>query len=546
MALESECSVLVSVEDNEEMKNVSQLDKLGKIGESEVQNNGCYKVENNDNHELLSDVKEKGTEVLGSVRSPSAEMKPEVSPSPTTTRKGHGLKKWKRIKRDVRKGGDNRVDTGKMVMRELSNSLGNPSKRTQVYAERQQKSEGSVSSTNPVAGDLDVFALCGNPGFVMGPSVDAGTDSENSEDQSSKSSTAASVPKIKYEIPVVTGFPHDKMRIRSLSGKNLTHSVQRGHQGKGRIESMKKARGDRVKIEKENSHSSIESDSRSSNFVFMQGTYTTSNGIRSKKPVNHDGENGDEVQCRERRASNGVRAEYRRDGIVGDEDISPEDVVADSSWEGRKERSGNRGSSSDQDPLVESIFALQTAQDALEKEVLKFKEIIKDASVDGSVSDIHPDFTNVGEKLLEISSEHSHSGEDVNSSSRAVLSEVVGAPNRDLETELEHLFKQRIEAEVEYLAISRSVQKLRFAAVDQTAPSEEQTAPDSVQTQKLEKLEDTENFREDVANADETLKIQKKVYKYSSHFFVQLLLLLVILGVFIFRLSPDYVEVVPT
>ncbi|KAI3466364.1 hypothetical protein Pfo_023027 [Paulownia fortunei] len=557
MDLESECSVLVSVEDNEEIKKVSVLEKLGNIGESKEENNGSCELENNDNNELLPDVKGKGAEASGSVSSPPVEMKSEVSPSPTRARKGYGLKKWRRIKRDVSKGGDSSVDTGKMVIQESPNSVVNPSKRTQVYAERQQKSEGSVSSTNHVVGSLDVFALLGDSGLAMGPSVDAGTDSENSEDRSSKSSTAASVPKIKYEIPMVVGFPHDKGRMRSLSGKNLTHSVQRGQQGKGWIEAIKKARGERVKIEKENSHSSMESDLRSSNFVFMQGTYATSNGLHSERSVHHDGENGDEVQGSEQQVSDGLRGGYGRDSEGGYEDISPEDVVADLSWEVKKERSDNHSSSSDQDPLLASIFILQAAQEALEKEVLKFKEISEDASVDDSASDTHREFTDAEQKLLETSSEQFPSGEGVQSFSRAVQSGVVEIANRDVETELEDLFKRRIEAEVEYLAISRTIQKLRVAAVDQITILEEQKAPASVQSQILYKLGDKatmlkkdaeklENFCEDIASADETLKLQKRVCKYTSYFFVQLLSLLVILGVFIFELSPNYVEVVPT
>lgn len=89
-----------------------------------------------------------------------------------------------------------------MVMPELSSSIVHPSKRTQVYAGRHQKIEDSVSSTNPVDGRLDVFNLLGDHGRVMGPSVDAGKDSENSEDSCSKS------------------------RMKSLCGKNLAYSSE--------------------------------------------------------------------------------------------------------------------------------------------------------------------------------------------------------------------------------------------------------------------------------------------------------------------------------
>ncbi|KAL3851074.1 hypothetical protein ACJIZ3_012956 [Penstemon smallii] len=552
MDFESECSVLESVEDNEEIKNVSLPVNLENISESKVQN-GYHAVQNNDNNELLSKINGKGPELLGSFNSHPMEMKPEVSPSPPATAKGYGLKKWRRIKRDATIGGESSTDTGKMVAQDLRNSGVGSSKRAQIYTEKTQKSEGSASSTNAVVRSLDGFVLLGDSGFATGPLFAAGTDSENSEDRSSKSSTAASVPKIKYERPVVVGLPHDKSRMRTSSGKHLTHSVQRGPQGKGRIETSKKARGERVKIEKENSHSSVESDSRSSNFVFMQGIYSSNNGIRSERPVDYDGENGDEVQGGERQVSDGLRGDYGRDGEGDYENISPEDVVADSSWGVKKERSDNHGTSTDQDPLVESINALQSAQEALEKEVLKFKEIGKDVPVDDSVSNLPPEFTDVEQKLQE-SFEQLLSGKDVDiSSSQAGQPEVVETE------ELEELFKQKIETEVEYLALYKMVQNLRSAAVTQTV-LEEQKALASHQTQILHKLEGTENkalmlkkqaeklefFCEDIANADETLKLQKRVFKYSSCFFVQLVLLVVILGVFISQSSPNNVEVVPT
>lgn len=99
------------------------------------------------------------------------------------------------------------MDSGKMVMPELSSSIVHPSKRTQVYAGRHQKIEDSVSSTNPVDGRLDVSL-----------SVDAGKDSENSEDSCSKS------------------------RMKSLCGKNLAYSSEawsgKGEAGQNREEKL--------------------------------------------------------------------------------------------------------------------------------------------------------------------------------------------------------------------------------------------------------------------------------------------------------------------
>ena len=86
-----------------------------------------------------------------------------------------------------------------------------------------------------------------------------------------KSSTAASVPTLRYEKTVVGGPANDKNKMRTLGGKNLINSVHRGLQGKSRAETSKKHRGERVKIEKENCHSSVESDSQSSNLSLCRG-----------------------------------------------------------------------------------------------------------------------------------------------------------------------------------------------------------------------------------------------------------------------------------
>lgn len=343
MDFEGELRALESVEDSEGITN--ETEQLGNFCESEVRNNGSSVVENDDTGE-----------VSANVNPLNVDLKSEVSPSPTTTRKGYGLKKWRRIKRDANKGGESSIDTGKVLTREFSNSGVNP-KRMQ-YADRRQKSEGSVSSTDAVVRNLDGFALPGDSGLGLGPPFATETDSDNSEDRSSKSSSAASAPKTKYE------FLRDRDRMKSLSGKNLTHSVHRGQQVKGRIETSKKARGELVKIEKENSHSSLESDSRSSNFVFMQGTCSTNNGLRNVMPEGYDGGEGDEVQGGGQRGTHGHRGGYSREGEGADEELSTEDGAADSYSE-IKEGSKNPGFLRDQDPLVE-------IQEAVEKGLYSF------------------------------------------------------------------------------------------------------------------------------------------------------------------------------
>lgn len=175
--------------------------------------------------------------------------------------------------------------------------------------------------------------------------------------------------------------------------------------------------------------------------------------------------------------------------------------------------------------------------------MLKFKEIGNIASVDDSISDLCTEFTDEEQKHQ--------------SFSRASQSEVVETANGGEFTEFEDLFKQKIEAEVEYLAISRTVQKLRVAAVDQITVLEEQKAD---QTQILNKLGEAENKAavikkdadklekvcEDIASVDEIFKLQKRAGKYGLCFFMQLVLFVVILAILASRFSPSHVEIVPT
>lgn len=108
-------------------------------------------------------------------------------------------------------------------------------------------------------------------------------------------------------------------------------------------------KGKQARIEKKNSLSSIESDSRSSNFVFVQGPYATSNGIQSDRPIHCDKENEDELQGSQRQVMNGLPGGYGREK------------------EGAHEKREKLVSSSDQDPLVESTSVLKNAQESLEK-----------------------------------------------------------------------------------------------------------------------------------------------------------------------------------
>ncbi|XP_028052380.1 WPP domain-interacting protein 1-like [Camellia sinensis] len=585
MDLEGECSVLESVEDNEV---IISPERLASVDVNKVENNGSWNGENGGDDD-------KDVGVTESVSSPPLTGKSpvgSVGSSPPAMTKGYGLKKWRRIKREFNKDGSSSADTGKILKRGLSTPAMNSSKPQGSSVETRQKSNGSVSSTNAMLKSMGVgadgFSLHGfnlDSRLAVGLDFSAGTDSENSEDRSSKSSTAASVPKSRHEVQSMEGNARDKNRMKTLGVKTLVNS--------SRIETSKKARGERVKIEKENSHSSMESDSRSSNFVFMQGTnnMVTSNGRQSGRSMNYDGENSDEAQGGEQNLGEELLS---KENLGEFEDQSQEDLAADLTWEVKEEKVEHHRSSTDRDPLVECIYTLQSAQEELEKEIQKLREIGTEyiSVFDSSTQErsLPTEFASVDSKIIKASSADLLDSGDITRSAElesqlvtlkqninllenkleeantvlkakeAKVTELEHAlnstelPREEMEAELETLFEQKIEAEVEYLAISRTIQKLRVAAVD------EQKTLVSEQAQTLNELGDAkrkaamlkrlaeklETSCEDIVETDQVLTLQNRVCKVSSFFFVQLILLVVVFVFLLLQLAPQYAGVVPT
>lgn len=132
--------------------------------------------------------------------------------------------------------------------------------------------------------------------------------------------------------------------------------------------------------------------------------------------------------------------------------------------------------------------------------------------------------------------------------------------SREIETELEGLFKQKVEAEVEYLTLKTMIQKVRAAAGDQPALFEQQEALAGEQAQVLNKLgeaekkasmlkkqaEEVEKYRGDIIGTEEVLKMQRRVCKATSCFFIQLSLLILVFWLLVLQISPHSGDVVPT
>ncbi|XWS27664.1 hypothetical protein CRYUN_Cryun25bG0000900 [Craigia yunnanensis] len=545
-------------------------------------------------------------EVVQPMHSPPLAAKSPGGTSPPTT-KGYGLKKWKRIKRDFVKDPTAAMDGSKILKRGLSGSA-NPTKPQHMTSpEIKQKSVSPVGPINmlkkaSVAHGFMMHSPSIDSRFAVGSAFSAATDSENSQDRSSKSSTEASLPKVRYDLPAVLGYVHEKNQMKNLSGKSVGNSSQRVQQGKGRVESSKKPRGERVKIEKENSHSSMESDSRSSNFVFLQGPFSViSNGKQSGKSMNCDWENSDEDHEGEHQIKEEVQTAYRKENSIEIEELSPDDLAADLSWEAKEEKSENHRPSPDQDPLVESILALQFVQEAFQNEVQKLGEIGKEPTSlhDDSVNHETSSFDQLAPEKIRKSTPGSLETqvftltqkikylESKLEEERAVLqakesriSELENSVNssrsqkeesgrtaelqqdkyREMEFHLESLFQQKMEAEIEFLALTRTVQKLRVSVGNQITLFEEQTSSAGEQAQMLNKLgeaeskaamlkkqaEELEKYRGDALGTEEVLKMQRRVCKTTSCFFTQLVFLVLVLWFVVSQLSPHSGVVVPT
>ncbi|KAL1202961.1 WPP domain-interacting protein 1 [Cardamine amara subsp. amara] len=366
--------------------------------------------------------------------------------------KGRGLRKWRRIRRDFVKDTSTNFENSKDLKRGLSGSFHSHGKQMQFQSpEVEQDSQGSVGSVNMLKNTGDGFEILGSgydSMFVAGVVFSAGLDSDKDDDRSSKSSTAARAPKvIRYE-------------------KSMISSGQRG---KSRVENSKKHRGESVDIEKENSYSSLESDSRK----------------QSGRMMDYNGENGDEAD------------------INGDTSVRKDDEGG----EGEESVNKNNHYSEELDPLTEAIDGFLALQETLQKELQRFREIGKESmsqhheqasEVSSPHSEIVALVNNVGK--LEIKLEETRSMIEVKESH---IHELESTTNQNkhtwggTETEVENIFLQKIEAEIEYLIYSRSIDNLNSQMKlieEQEALAEEQA------DETLNKLGEVETKAADLTN----------------------------------------------
>ncbi|ESQ54633.1 hypothetical protein EUTSA_v10024990mg [Eutrema salsugineum] len=498
MDLESESSALESVDDN----GLIQQSSINTGDDGRSLDNGSFSDES---VKLVT-----ASTATTSENETSVELaKPVNFDSPggaySPVSKGRGLRKWRRLRRDLVKDTSANMENSKVLKRGLSGSAHSHGKQMQFQSpEAEQDSQGSVGSVNMLRNVVDGFEILRtgyDSRFMAGVGFSAGMDLEKDDDRSSKSSTAARAPKvIRYEKPMISS----------------------GQRGKIRVENSKKHRGDSVEIEKENSHSSLESDSRKPSGI-----------------MDYNGKNGDEADI------NGETS--KRNDYAG--------------GEGEDSRF-----SEELDPLVDTSYGFLSLQEALEKEVQQFREIGKEpmpqhhegaSEVNSPRSETVTLVNNV--EQLEIKLEETRSMIEVKESH---IRELESSTNQikhswgetgNIQAVVEDIFRQRIESEIEYLIYSRSIDNLN----SQLKMTEEQEALAGEQAHEtLNKLKEVETKAENLTNRAQDLQkecgettgtIKKKACKTTSCFLIQLvLLLLTVVLLFMPQFLPDTDIVVPT
>ncbi|VAI18776.1 unnamed protein product [Triticum turgidum subsp. durum] len=326
-----------------------------------------------------------GANSVGSV----GESPPPVSSPGRPVAKGRGLRRWRRIPREHHddEGGSPagpvaasaaaatgaEVDLAQLHKRRLPVGADAPKGKQEAAAAEVDSPVASVESSfvppeappspSPAPAltslDPDLGLLIASAGFSVGA---GGADSDNSDDRTSKSSTA--LPRHDFSL---AGFGRDRDRARSRApgaaahAKNLRTARARGA-GARAVSAASST------VEPENSRSSVESDLRSTGAAHARKSSAgiSSNGVH--KFLYTDGDHSDDEAPSEhlRSAAGGF---YKENGsAVGRMAMGNGDLYSHDHGfhEGSIGKGENGGIHSGLDPYADSISMLQSAQEALE------------------------------------------------------------------------------------------------------------------------------------------------------------------------------------
>ncbi|KAM0854194.1 hypothetical protein ACQ4PT_050581 [Festuca glaucescens] len=532
------------------------------------------------------------------------ESPPPVSPPGRPVAKGRGLRRWRRIPREHHDDEGSPAgpvtpaaatatpraeeDLAQLHKRRLPVGADAPKGKQDAKAEEEDSPVASVESSfvppeappsptpapAPTKLDPDLGFLIASTGFSVGA---GGADSDNSDDRTSKSSTA--LPRHDFSL---AGFGRDRDRARSRApgaaahAKNLRTARARGVGARAVSVASSTA-------EAENSRSSVESDLRSTGAAHARKSSAgiSSNGVH--KFLYTDGEHSDEEAPSEhlRSPAGGF---YKENGsVVGRMVMGNGDLYAhDNGFEGSIGKGENGGIHSGLDPYTESISMLQSAQEALENEIQMFVEIGKENS-DNSTANYDenewsgsPDCEEFSEelgeklKLLKSKLEEASSLIDEKNSRIFELDTLNQTQPREvalynskllsLQSEVDQLLMEKMEAEIQCFILTRASEAWQPQTEDHHTLYEAQKSLSEDHKQLEVKLRHTENRAmmlqemteklesqcKDLSNASEVLKLQAGASRASLFCSIQLVLLCIAVWTFITRFLPTPTEFVPT
>ncbi|KAL0916023.1 hypothetical protein M5K25_013502 [Dendrobium thyrsiflorum] len=535
---------------------------------------------------VANPIRDETTKEVSSNSNQSPASTTELVESTPVVTKGNGLRKWRRIKRDLKKDGGSSADSAQILKRRLQNTEAfNSEEENKIKSKAEADGEDSVASLESRNADINPLpvgtgALNLELERLASGGFSIGMDSDNSEDHNSKSSTATSAPRLRHEA-LASG--KDRGRLKIFCGKGTTRlGIQKVQQGRGgTVDASKKNKGDLARFD-ENSLSSVESDLRSSVAGVVQwGSVVDSNGKHNGRSLNFD-EHSDEAHIGEE-AQSGY---FKENGKA--ENLSRGDLDAEL-LEENNQKSGNFQSSSDLDPLIESMGSLQEAEEALEKEIQKiaamgmqydendrqFEGIVPYNSqmLEAYLVDLMKKAENQESKLEEASTlleaKEQKLRELESLLSKAQLPNMEGtcahllpfqAHEEEFDSELEVLIKEKMEAEIEYLIITKTIQNWKILSEDHIALYKEQRYLAGDQEQIMLKLKDAEDkiimlnvqkekleaYCKELVATENVLRLKNKVCRFSFCVIVQLMLLSISFVLFLMQLLSPADDVVPT
>ncbi|VAI18775.1 unnamed protein product [Triticum turgidum subsp. durum] len=542
-----------------------------------------------------------GANSVGSV----GESPPPVSSPGRPVAKGRGLRRWRRIPREHHddEGGSPagpvaasaaaatgaEVDLAQLHKRRLPVGADAPKGKQEAAAAEVDSPVASVESSfvppeappspSPAPAltslDPDLGLLIASAGFSVGA---GGADSDNSDDRTSKSSTA--LPRHDFSL---AGFGRDRDRARSRApgaaahAKNLRTARARGA-GARAVSAASST------VEPENSRSSVESDLRSTGAAHARKSSAgiSSNGVH--KFLYTDGDHSDDEAPSEhlRSAAGGF---YKENGsAVGRMAMGNGDLYSHDHGfhEGSIGKGENGGIHSGLDPYADSISMLQSAQEALENELQMFVEIGKESSDNStdnsdenewSSSPNCEDFSEeISEKLKLLESKLEEASLLIDEKDSRILeldtlnktkpgeTALYNSKLLSLQSEVDQLLMEKMEADIQCFILKRASEAWQPQTEGQGALQEAQKTLSEDHKQLEVKLRHTENRArtledlveklesqcKELSNASEVLKLQAGASRASLFCSVQLVLLCIAVWTFVARFLPSPPEFVPT